>query len=223
MAIARLTHLRVSIPASGVPTSRVPADCYPGGAPRRNRPGSHRVSFADDVTVLGDVSPSVCSPLPQKLTPIMSGVVVDEVVVPEWETNGSPDVVPDVSPPPPGFPPFSWPIAVGHVAIEQSGCPSGDGGSPDVPASQPDVEPPFSPITHAHDSQSVGSPDVGLLVSPLVDVSTDTFADRRKPLRAGYAVGTGCSSVSGRRRSSRDPSTSVAAGSGGSVPGGTIC
>ena len=52
--------------------------------------------------------------------------------------------VPDVIPPPPGFPPFSWPIAVGHVEIEQSGCLSGDGGSPDNPASQQDMEPPFS-------------------------------------------------------------------------------
>ena len=90
MAIARLTHLRISILVSGAPPGRVPADCYPGGAPRRNRPGSHRVSFADDVTVLGDASPSVCSPLLQKPTPIVSAVIVsavivDEVVVPEEE------------------------------------------------------------------------------------------------------------------------------------------
>ena len=175
MAITRLTHLRISIPASGAPPGRVPADCFPGGAPRGNRPGSHRVSFADDVTVLGDVSTSVCSPLLQKPTPIVSYLIVSLPVIPEGETNGSSDVVPDVIPPPPGLPPFSWPIAVGHVAIKQSGFPFGDGGSPDVLASQPDVEPPFSPITQAHDSESVGSPDVGLLVSPLVDVSTDPF------------------------------------------------
>ena len=51
MAIARLTHLRISIPTSGAPPGHVPADCFPGGAPRRNRPGSLRVSFADDVTM----------------------------------------------------------------------------------------------------------------------------------------------------------------------------
>ena len=34
MAIAQLTHLRISIPASGAPPGRVPADYYPGGAPR---------------------------------------------------------------------------------------------------------------------------------------------------------------------------------------------
>ena len=118
MAITRLTHLRISIPASGAPPGRVPADCYPGGAPWKNRPSSQRVPFADDVTVLGDVSPSVCSPLLEKPTPIVSAVVVDDVVVPEGETNCSSDVAPDVIPPPPGFPPFSWPIIVGHVAIE---------------------------------------------------------------------------------------------------------
>ena len=182
MAIARLTHLRISIPASGVPPGRVPSDCYPGGAPRRNRPGSHRMSFDDDVTVLGDVLTSVCSPLLEKLTPIVSAVVVDDVVVPEGETNGSSDVAPDVIPPPSGFPPFSWPIVVGHVAIEQSGFLFGDGGSPDVLASQPDVEPPFSPITQAHDLESVGSPDVGLLVSPLVDVGTDMATDVSQPV-----------------------------------------
>ena len=171
MAITWLTHLRISIPASGAPPDRVPADCYPGGAPRRNWPGSHRVLFADDVKVLGDVSPSVCSPLLEEPTPIVSEVVVDDVVIPEGETNGSSDVVPDVIPPPPGFPPFSWLIVVGHVAIEQSGFQFGDGGSLDVLAGQPDVEPPLSPITQAHDSESVGSPDVELLVSPLVDVS----------------------------------------------------
>ena len=133
---------------------------------------------------------------------------------------GSSDITPDIIPPPPGFPPFSWPIVVGIVDIEQSCFPFGDDCSTDVLTGQPDVEPPFSPITQAHDSESVGSPDVGLLVSPLVDAGTATAADVLRPvspLLAVYAVGTGCSSVSGCRRSSRDPSTSVAAGSGGSV------
>ena len=46
--------------------------------------------------------------------------------------NGPSDVVPDVIPPPPGFPLFSWPIVSEHVTIEQSGSPLGDGGPPDV-------------------------------------------------------------------------------------------
>ena len=56
MAIAQLTHLRISVPASGAPPGRVTADCYPGGAESTSRVvrrGCHDV---------GDVSPSVCSP-----------------------------------------------------------------------------------------------------------------------------------------------------------------
>ena len=44
------------------------------------------------------------------------------------------------------------------------------------------MEPPFSPIPQAHDSESVGSPDVELLVSPLVDVGTDTVTDIHRPV-----------------------------------------
>ena len=109
--------------------------------------------------------------------PLVSAVVGDDVVIPEGEMNGPCEVVPDVITPPPGFPPFSWPIVSGQVAIEQSGSPLGDGGSPDILVSQPDVEPPFSPIAQAQDSESVCSPDVELLVTPLVDVSTDSVTD----------------------------------------------
>ena len=57
MAIAQLTQLRISIPASGAPPGLVPADCYPGGVPSQDLPSSRRVSFAKDVTVLGDAPP----------------------------------------------------------------------------------------------------------------------------------------------------------------------
>ena len=90
--------------------------------------------------------------------------------------------VSDIIPPPPGFPPFSWLIAVGHVTIAQSGPLLGDGGLPDVLTSHPDVEQPVSPIAQAQDSDSVGSPDVALLVSPLVDVGTDMVADVNRPV-----------------------------------------
>ena len=80
---ARLTHLQISIPASGAPPGHVPADCFPGGAPRKDRPGSLRVSFADDVTMLGVMSPSVCSPVLEEPTPLVSPVVVDDAVIPE--------------------------------------------------------------------------------------------------------------------------------------------
>ena len=96
------------------------------------------------------------------------------------ETIGSSDIAPDFIPPPPGFPPFSWPVIIGNVNIEQSCFPFGDERSPDVRHSQPDVEPPFSPMTPAHEvaSDSVGSPEVGLLV----DIGTDTAVDVRQPV-----------------------------------------
>ena len=53
MTIARLTHLKISIPASGMPPGQVPAECFPGGASTQELPSSRRVLFACDVTVLG--------------------------------------------------------------------------------------------------------------------------------------------------------------------------
>ena len=44
--MAQLTHLRISVPASGAPPGQVPADCYPEGVPPKNRPSSRSVSFA---------------------------------------------------------------------------------------------------------------------------------------------------------------------------------
>ena len=151
--------------------------------------------FYCNVTMLGVMPPSVCSPVLEEPAPFVSSVVMDDVVILEGETNEPSDVVPDVIPPPPDFPPFSCPIARDHVAFEQSGSPLGDGGSPDVLVSETDVEPPFSPIAQDQDSVSVGWPDVGLLVSPLVDISYGfgvgrhstyvSVADHRQPLRAG--------------------------------------
>ena len=117
MAIARLTHLRISIPASGAPPGRVPAECYPGGAPQKNRPSPRRVSFVEDVTVLGDVSPSVCSPKHGTPTQLVSVFADEDVIVPVGETNGSSDTAPDIIPPPPGFSPFSWPVDDGNMDI----------------------------------------------------------------------------------------------------------
>ena len=53
MVIARLTHLNILIPASGMPPGQVPAECFPGGTSTRELTSSQRVSFACDVTVLG--------------------------------------------------------------------------------------------------------------------------------------------------------------------------
>ena len=183
-AMAWLTHLRISIPASGEPSGRVPVDCYPGGAPQKNWPSPCRVSFAEDVTVLGDVSPLVCSPKHGTPTQLVSAVADDDVIVPVGETNGSSDTAPDIIPPPLGFSPFSWPVDDGNMDIEQSCFPLNVDCSPDVLTGRPDVEPSLSPITPvcADDSESVGSPEVGLLVSPLVDVRSDVAADVSRPV-----------------------------------------
>ena len=49
-----------------------------------------------------------------------------------------------------------------------------------------------------------------------------SIATHRTALRAGSAVGAGCCSIVSHRRSSRDPSTPVAAGPGGPVPAAAI-
>ena len=53
---------------------------------------------------------------------------------------------------------------------------------PDVLVSDPDVEPPFSPIAPDLLSASVDSPDDVLLISPLVDVGTDSVPDVIRPV-----------------------------------------
>ena len=53
MAIAQLTHLHISIPASGAPSGEVPEECFPSVPLSRGSADPHRVSFAGAVTVLG--------------------------------------------------------------------------------------------------------------------------------------------------------------------------
>ena len=111
MAIAQLTHLRISIPASGAPPGQVPADCFPGGAPHIQQPYRRRVSFADEVTMLGDAESSVCSPEPES-PPLILPVVEEEIS--EAPVGESIELVPSAPatslPPPPGFSSFSWPV-----------------------------------------------------------------------------------------------------------------
>ena len=182
MAITRLTHLRISIPASGASSGQVPTDCFLGGAPRRSRPGSLRVTFADDVSMPAVGSPTVCSPVLDEPAPLVFPIVVKDVVIPEGETYGPADVVLDAIPPPAGFPPFSWPIASECVAVERFGSSLSDGALPDGLVSNPDVEPPFSLIAQDQVSASADSPDDVLLISPLVDVATDSVPDVTRPV-----------------------------------------
>ena len=88
----------------------------------------------------------------------------------------------DAIPPPPGFPPLSWPIDSECVAVKRFGSSFGDGALPDVFVSNPDVEPPSSPIAQDQVSASADSPDDVLLISPLVDVGTDSVPDVIRPV-----------------------------------------
>ena len=90
MAIAKPTHLRISIPSSGAPPGQVPAECFPGGAPHVRPPSRCHVSFADDVTMLGDAELQVCSP-DAELPPLILAVGVEEIsAAPE---PGSPPLI----------------------------------------------------------------------------------------------------------------------------------
>ena len=171
MAISRLTHLWISIPPSGAPPGHVPADCFPGGAPERNRPGSLRVSFADDVSMLTVGSPTVCSAVLEELAPLVSPIVVEDVVIQE---GGDMDLLMSSRT-------LSWPIS-SECVVEQFGSSLGDGALPDVLVSNPDVDPPSSLIAQDQVLASADSPDDVLLISPLVDVGTDSVPDVIRPV-----------------------------------------
>ena len=109
MAIAQLTHLRISIPASGAPPGQVPADCYPGGVPSQDLPRRHRVLFAEDVTMLGDAPPPAHLPESGTQELLCSVVTEDDVLDTEGGTTDSTDPPPTIIPPPPGFSQFAWP------------------------------------------------------------------------------------------------------------------
>ena len=166
----------------------MPADCYPGGAPHTKRPSPRHVSFAEDVTMLGDVSPSVCSPEQGTPTQLVSVVAEEDVITPVGEPISSSSTAPATLPLPPGFSPFSWPVDDGNMDNEQSCFPFDVDCSPDVLVRQLSVESSLSPITPVCSDtlDSVGSPEVGLLVSPLVDVCSDISADVSRPVCRRY-------------------------------------
>ena len=53
MAVAQLTHLHISIPASGAPPGEVPEECFPRRHAFTGTDGPRRVSFTGGVTILG--------------------------------------------------------------------------------------------------------------------------------------------------------------------------
>ena len=187
MAIARLTHLRISILWSGAPPGQVPAECFPGGggggAPFVPPPRRRQVSFVDEVTLLGEEELPECSPV---LPPLILPVVVEEVVddaeseasslilpVVEEINSGAPmaarvELVPSATgsdlPLPPGFSPFVWPVDDGGMDVDDL-CARING----------DCSLTLSPIgrVSSDGSDAAGSPEVGVLISPLANSSSE--------------------------------------------------
>ena len=78
MAIARLTHLRISIPSSGAPPGQVPVECFLEETAHVSQSRRRRVSFAEEVTTLSaDESPELSPVSP----PLILPVVVEEAAV----------------------------------------------------------------------------------------------------------------------------------------------
>ena len=109
MAIAQLTHLHISIPASGSTPGAVLEECVGGPS---------RVSFASEKTVLGVVPDSEQSPdrvpvdLPaiQMHDPVCPGIPEEDTMDVSIEVS---DVHIPVLPPPPGFERFIWAMVAG--------------------------------------------------------------------------------------------------------------
>ena len=121
MAIAQLTQLRISIPASGAPPGQAPAECFPGGTSSQGLTSPRCVSFASSVTVLGDSPLLVHSP-----DIIVHDPLRPEVVEEDDMDTGKGYVTRDKSapiiPPPPGFRQFSWPREDWKVGGDPSLC-----------------------------------------------------------------------------------------------------
>ena len=155
------------------------------GIPHVRPPSRRHVSFADGLTMLGNTELPVCSPKAE-LLPLILPVVVEEISdAPEPESPPLilPVVVEDNSvvpgeelielvssaldpslPPPPGFSPFTWPVNDGGMDVDELCSRIGV-----------DCSPSLSPISRvcADVSDSAVSPGVGVLVSPIIDGSSD--------------------------------------------------
>ena len=99
MAIAQLTQLHISIPASGAPPGQVPEEYFPGGTSSRELTSPCRVSFASDITVLCGAPPLDKSP---------------DIILHEDEDDmdtvcATTDARVPIVRPPPGFRQLSWP------------------------------------------------------------------------------------------------------------------
>ena len=97
------------------------------------QPYRRRVSFADEVTMLGDAESSVCSPEPES-PPLILPVVEEEIS--EAPVGESIELVPSAPatslPPPPGFSSFSWPVDDGGMDVDDLCFPFGVDCSPSL-------------------------------------------------------------------------------------------
>ena len=114
MAIAQLTQLRISVPASGASLGQVPEECGTSSWVLTN---PHRVSFTSDVTVLGGAPPQDNSPNIVLQDPPCPEIAEGDDMDPDGATE---DITTTVVPPPPGFRQFSWPREEWSVGSEQS-------------------------------------------------------------------------------------------------------
>ena len=159
-------------------------------------PRRRRVSFADEVTMLGEedspeysqlVSPLIL-PVVVEEAVVVSGTEVPSLILPVVEelNNGTPvadQVVMEPStmesglPPPPGFPPFVWPVDDGGMDVDDL-CTriSGDSSLTLSPISRdaPEVGALFSPV---EDSSSEVIPAVGYARLPLPSVDNSLMPD----------------------------------------------
>ena len=118
MAVARLTHLRLSIPSSGAPPGQVPAACFPDAVAPVAQPLPRRVSFAEEVTTLNTEKSPEFSPISLPLTqPVVEEMEED---TPTSEVDEIQTTTPQSGmPPPPGFPPFMFPEDDGGMDVDE--------------------------------------------------------------------------------------------------------
>ena len=106
MAIAQLTHLRISVPLSGAPPGEVPVDCFPNTDTSAATIAPRRVTFAPVIpTPMEDTelqwTDTDCPPADRCVT------VTDA----ENRPTTPPETSEKTILPPPGFPQFQWPQA----------------------------------------------------------------------------------------------------------------
>ena len=152
------------------------------------------MSFAEEVTVLGDAPPPACSPVGGSQTMLSSAVAEDDVITTTGESVSWPDTPPPIIPPPPGFSTFSWPYDDWNVNNGQSiftFTKDLPGGIPDIPVGRPVVVPSLPLLLIAPDSAddsvtatmdsfrdvSIVPSEVGTMVPPLRDVRSGPTAD----------------------------------------------